>query len=191
MTKNEIKKKLKKTLSPQRYQHTLNVVDSAIELGKRYGGNINEIELAALLHDCAKDYSSQELKNIAKEADLELDAITYSEPQLLHGPVGGYIAKRDYGVTNQEILNAIIFHTTGRENMTHLEKIIYLADFIEVGRDYPGVNDLRKLSKQDLDLAIIQALTNTIKYICLLNGMIHIRTVSARNELLLKNLKSN
>lgn len=119
---------------------------------------------------------------------LNVDEITRREPQLLHGPVGAVVARTEYGIENKEILGAIKYHTTGRKNMSVLEKIIYLADFIEPGRSYPGVDKLRKMAFENLDDAMIQALTNTIRYISGIGGLIHERTVSARNYLILEKM---
>lgn len=188
MNDKEIEEKLKKTLKPKRFEHTLNVVDAALELSLRYPCNRDKVRYAALLHDCAKNYSDNALLDTANRYYLKVDDITKREPQLLHGPVGAVVARQEYGIEDKEILNAIKFHTTGRKNMTVLEKIIYLADFIEPGRSYPGVDKLRALSVENLDDAMIQALTNTIRYITSIQGLIHERTVSARNYLILEKM---
>lgn len=184
----EIQKKLKKELRPRRYEHTLNVVDSALKLAEIYPCDPNKVKLAALLHDCAKNYSDAKLLETAERHYLNVDEITRREPQLLHGPVGAVVARTEYGIENKEILGAIKYHTTGRKNMSVLEKIIYLADFIEPGRSYPGVDKLRKMAFENLDDAMIQALTNTIRYISGIGGLIHERTVSARNYLILEKM---
>ncbi|MEG0075552.1 MAG: bis(5'-nucleosyl)-tetraphosphatase (symmetrical) YqeK [Eubacterium sp.] len=188
MKYNEIEKKLKKTLKPKRYTHTLNVIKSALELSEKYPCNCEKVRYAALLHDCAKNYSDQALIETANQYYLKVDEVTKREPQLLHGPVGAVVARQEYGIEDKEILSAIKYHTTGRENMTVLEKIIYLADFIEPGRKYPGVDALREIAFEDLDDAMIQALTNTIRYITNIKGLIHERTVSARNYLILEKM---
>lgn len=181
-----INKKLKKALKPKRYHHTLGVVECALEMAKKYNCNLEKVRYAAILHDCAKNYSDAKLLEVAKRSGLELDAVTIREPQLLHGPVGAVVAKEEYGVDDADILAAIAYHTTGRVNMTKLEKIIYLADFIEPSRDYPGVDTLRQMAFENLDDAMIQALTNTIRYITKIGGLIHERTVTTRNAMILK-----
>ncbi len=120
-----------------------------------------------------------------------VDDITRSEPQLLHGPVGAVVAREEYHIDDENILNAISYHTTGREGMNTLEKIIYLADFIEEGRSYPGVDALRKCAKIDLDTAMVMAFSNTIRYIAGIGGLIHPRTVIARNFLVLQEMNNN
>ena len=188
MTIDEMKAQLQKNLKPKRYEHTLNVVDSAIKLCDRYPCDRDQAYLAALLHDCAKNYAPEKLLAAAQKYGLDVDEITRREPQLLHGPVGAAVAREEYGVEDEAVLSAIRYHTTGRAGMTRLEKIIYLADFIEPGRDYPGVDKLRELAFEDLDQAMIQALTNTIRYITNIRGLIHQETVIARNDLILKEM---
>ncbi|HEY5556512.1 bis(5'-nucleosyl)-tetraphosphatase (symmetrical) YqeK [Acetobacterium sp.] len=191
MNKHTIDLKLKKALTKNRYKHTLNVVKVAESLALRYHANVDKASLAALLHDCAKNFSDAQLIEYAEAQGLKIDPVTRLEPQLLHGPVGVLVAKSTYGVTDKQVLNAIQNHTTGRKNMSKLEKIIYLADFIESGRTYPGVDELRIAAFEDLDKAVILALTNTIRHVALINGLIHTRTIDARNDLIIKELKKN
>lgn len=191
MNKHTIALTLKKALTKNRYEHTLNVVKVAESLALRYHANVDKASHAALLHDCAKNFSDAQLIEYAEAQGLKIDPVTRLEPQLLHGPVGVLVAKSTYGVTDKQILNAIQNHTTGRKNMSKLEKIIYLADFIESGRTYPGVDELRIAAFEDLDKAVILALTNTIRHVALINGLIHTRTIDARNDLIIKELKKN
>ena len=185
MTEKQMKKKLKGELKPKRYQHTLNVVKSAEHLATRYSCDLEQARLGALLHDCAKNYSGEKLLSVAASAHLDIDDITRIEPQLLHGPVGAVVAREAYGITEDAILDAIHYHTTGRVGMLTLEKIIYLADFIEEDRNYPGVEQLRACAMEDLVRAMILAFSNTIRYIASIGGLIHPSTVDARNSLIL------
>lgn len=185
----ELQQQLQGQLKPKRYKHTLGVVDCAVEMAHQFGANEEKAQIAGLLHDCAKNYAGKDLLTIASSSHLPLDQITLKEPQLLHGPVGAIVAQNKYGIQDEEILNAIAYHTTGRRNMTLLDKIIYLADFIEPGRDYPGVEKLRKAcEKDDIDNACILAFSNTIRYIASISGLIHPRTIDARNALILKKI---
>ncbi len=182
-----LQNQLKQILKPSRFTHTLGVVKSAEQMAKRFNIDSEKARVAALLHDCAKNYTNKQMIEIARAEALPLDEITLAEPQLLHGPVGAVVARQTYGVKDEAILSAIAYHTTGRENMQPLEKIIYLADFIEPGRHYPGVDDLREACKEDdLDEACLIAFTNTIDYINAIGGLIHLRTIKARNALILK-----
>lgn len=191
MNKHTIALELKKILTKNRYEHTMNVVEAAERLALRYQADVDKASLAALLHDCAKNFSDDELIQYARAHHVKIDLITRLEPQLLHGPVGAVMAKNIYGVTDKKILNAIQYHTTGRKDMSKLEKIIYLADFIESGRTYPGVDNLRIMAFEDLNKATLMALTNTIRYVAHLNSLIHKRTITARNDLIIKELKKN
>lgn len=190
MTETQIKEKLQKQLKPSRFEHTLGVEDSAVFLCRKYyskdDAKLEKVRLAALLHDCAKNYSAEALLRAAEDNQLELDSVCKNTPELLHGPVGAVLAKKEYGIEDDDILNAIRYHTTGRPGMSFFEKIIYLADYIEPGRTYPGADALRKLAESDFDEAIIAALSNTIVFVAQNGGLIHPDTVLTRNEYLLR-----
>lgn len=182
-----LQNRLKQTLKPRRFIHTLGVIESAEQMARHFNIDNEKARVAALLHDCAKNYTNEKMLDIARAAKLPLDEITLAEPQLLHGPVGAVVARQIYGIKDEAILSAIAYHTTGRENMQPLEKIIYLADFIEPGRHYPGVESLREACKEDdLDEACLMAFSNTINYINAIGRLIHPRTINARNALILK-----
>ncbi|MGL4606459.1 MAG: bis(5'-nucleosyl)-tetraphosphatase (symmetrical) YqeK [Eubacteriaceae bacterium] len=189
MNNDSIKKDLKTDLTSKRYLHTINVVKTAKKLAARYHSDHDKVVKAALLHDCAKNFSCDELIFYADKSHLKIDKITLLEPQLLHGPVGAYIAEKKYGILDKEVLNAICYHTTGRAKMSKIEKIIYLADFIEEGRSYPGVEKLRGIAFENLNDAVLLALSNTIRYITSIDGLIHPRTIIARNDLIIKTRK--
>lgn len=179
-----IERKLKEVINPKRYDHTMGVVDAAIYLADKYGANPEEARIAALLHDYAKDFSEAELKEYIKVNQLKVDEVLMEAHELLHGKVGAHIAKAAFGIQNESIIKAIENHTTGNVNMGILEKIIYLADFIEVGRDYPGVDDLRQLAEESLDRAVLRAFDNTIVYVIRIGKPLHPNTIHARNEIL-------
>ena len=161
-------------------------MDCALTLADIYGCDYEKTRIAAISHDCAKELSCEVLVNIAQSEDLNLDEVTLSEPQLLHGPIGRVIATKDLDIKDDDILNAIHYHTTGRKNMTTLEKIIYLADVIEIGRNYHGIEEVRKLSTESLDKAIVMAIDNTIRYVISINSLLHPRTIELRNSILLR-----
>lgn len=179
-----IREKIKEELSPHRYQHTLGVIKAALDLSRRYQVDQEKAKIAALTHDCAKMKSGEELLKIAKENNIEVDEVTKAQPSLLHGPVGSVIAKKDFEIDDSNILNAIEYHTTGRANMSTLEKIIYLADYIEEGRRFPGVEKLRKLARENLDDVLLLAFNNSIQYIIKQGKLIHPNTIQARNDIL-------
>lgn len=180
----KIDEKLKKGLSQYRYHHTMGVVKAAKELARKYGVNMEQAKIAALVHDCAKMLDQQELLRKAEEYQIALDEIYRLQPDLLHGVIGSMVANRDFGIEDQDVLNAVAFHTTGRAQMSRLEKIIYLADYIEEGRVFPGVDRLRELSNKNLDQALLLALNNSIRYIIEKQQLIHPNTIEARNDIL-------
>ncbi|SCY84234.1 bis(5'-nucleosyl)-tetraphosphatase (symmetrical) YqeK [Alkaliphilus peptidifermentans] len=182
---NNIKENLKEVISNKRYIHTMGVVDAAVYLAEKYGENCHKAAIAAVLHDYAKDFSEKALKEYIKENQIKVDDILTKAYQLLHGKVAASIAEKDYNISDKDILNAIENHTTGRKNMSKLEKIIYLSDFIEVGRSYPAVDELRLIAEEDLDKAVLKALDNTIVYVLSINKLLHPNTIEARNEILM------
>lgn len=173
-------------LSEHRFLHSIGVVEYASDLAERYHCDIEKTRIAAISHDCAKEMKMEELISIAQDENLKLDEVILAEPQLLHGPVGKFVAKRDFGIQDEEILNAIYYHTTGRAKMSTLEKIIYLADIVEKNRSYNGIEEVRKLSKIDLDQAILLAIDNTIRFVLSMNAVLHPQTIDARNSILLE-----
>ena len=128
-----------------------------------------------------------ELIKIASEHGIHIDEIYTNNPSILHGLVGSIIAREVMEIKDEDILSAIRYHTTGRKNMSILEKIIYISDYIEPLRKFNGVEELRTLSVTDLDTAVIQSLENTIKYVISQKELLHIDTIDARNYLLNKN----
>ncbi|MBB6214871.1 putative HD superfamily hydrolase involved in NAD metabolism [Anaerosolibacter carboniphilus] len=184
MELTKIQQVLKSTLSQKRYQHSLGVQETAIILAKKNNCSIEKASIAGLIHDCAKDLNIHQLLNYVEQFDIILDSVTKKQTELLHAVVGVELARREFGIYDQAVLDAIRYHTTGRENMTLLEKIIYLADYIEPSRKFPGVDDLRKVALSNLDKATLMATNQTISHIIFQNKLIHHDTISARNSLL-------
>ena len=173
-------------LKGSRFRHSLSVSETAVVLATKYGENIEKARIAGLVHDCVKNMKDAELIKVAKAHGIQIDEIYLHSPSILHGLVGSIIAREVMGIQDEDILNAICYHTTGRKNMSILEKIIYIADYIEPLREFNGVEELRSLSKVDLDAAVILSLENTIKYVISQKGLLHIDTIHARNYLLSK-----
>lgn len=162
----ELQTKLKLVLQPKRYEHTLGVRYTAAALAMRYGVDVDKAQLAGLLHDCAKSYSGEELLYMAKEYQLSVSDAERVSPYLLHAKVGAYLAEHTYEVADQEVLGAICYHTTGKPAMTPLEKIIFIADYIEPNRkDIAGLAESRKLAFENLDQAMYYILENTLHYL--------------------------
>ena len=178
----EIETDLSNKLSKKRFIHTLGVVNSAMSLAQKYGGNIEDAHLAALLHDCAKEIPLLEMRDLV--ADLPCDQDMLHSGALLHGLAGMVLANTQYGVTNPDILEAIRVHTTGKENMSKLDKIIFLADYIEPNRKFPGVNDIRLAAEQSLDVGVLCGFDMTIRHLIDSGDSIYPLTILSRNDLL-------
>lgn len=190
MIKDWFYDKLKSDIGVKRFEHSLRVMEESKKLALRHGCPIEKASLAGLLHDCGKLQGNINLLKLADDFDIILDGVMRNNPELIHCAIGPAIAEREYNVKDKDVLNAIRYHTTGRENMTLLEKIIYIADLIEPGRDFDGVEDLRKLAYDDIDKCMLLALDNTIKYVIQKQMLIHLDSIRARNYLLIqKNLE--
>lgn len=170
---NEIKKKLQDCLTEKRYEHTLGVEYTCCSLAMRYEFDMEKARLAGLLHDCAKCLSGEELLQACEKYHLPASEEERAFPELLHAKVGSYLAKEECGIEEVEILSAILWHTTGQPNMTLLEKILYVADYIEPNRNQaPHLAELRKLAFQNLDACLLGILTDTLSYLKEKGGVI-------------------
>ncbi|HBM80059.1 MAG: bis(5'-nucleosyl)-tetraphosphatase (symmetrical) YqeK [Clostridiales bacterium] len=187
MKEEDIYLKLKSMISEERYNHSLGVQKTAVKLAKKYNADVAKASLAGLIHDCAKGFSTDELLKLAKEFKIGIKKIFVMQPELLHGPVGAYVARRDFGVNDEEILHSIEYHTTGCENMSMLDKIIYMADFIEPNRDFEGVEKLRTAAFEDIDKGVLLAIESTILYVINRGQLLDTLTVDARNFILCQN----
>ncbi len=186
MTIKELKSTLKARLQGKRYEHSVKVMETAVALARLYGADKQSAAVAGLLHDYAKNLSPEELRQAAVSMNLELDDVISRHMMLAHGPVGAALVQRDLGITDSSILNAIRFHTYGRTGMDKLEKIIYLADFIEPGRKFKGAEELRKVAQENLDKAVLMALESSIAYLLGSDRLMHPNTLYARNELIIE-----
>ncbi len=182
MTKDEALEIVKEQLTDHRYQHTIGVMDTAIRLAERFGEDSEKAMMAAIFHDYAKFRPKDEMKSIILEQKLGEDLLLYSS-ELWHAPVGAYLVRTEVGIEDEEILQAIKSHTSGRPGMTLLEKIIFLADYIEPGRYFPGVDDVRSTAEENLDSAIKQSLVNTIIFLMKRNQLVHPETLHTYNDM--------
>lgn len=163
---SKIKKELAKELDTKRYEHTLGVAYTAACLAMRYDCDMNRAYLAGLMHDCAKCMSHDERLHYCEKHNLEVTDIEKQNPALLHAKVGAEICRRKYDIKDEEICNSVRFHTTGRPGMTLLEKIIFIADYLEPNRD--EAEDLPIVRKQvfcDIDEALRTILKDTLLYL--------------------------
>jgi predicted HD superfamily hydrolase involved in NAD metabolism len=175
-------KHVENLLPPKRYTHTLGVVKTAIKLAKQYGIDENLAEQAALLHDISKCMTLEEMHTYI-ECDETLNYYGHLG-ELLHGFAGSAYAHEKLHINDEDILNALKYHTFGRRNMSMLEKIIYIADAIEPGRSYPCVEEIRMKVKKSLDEAILFEVNRKIRYLLEINSIIHPNTIEMRNSIL-------
>lgn len=166
MKYTKIETKLKKVLSEKRYEHTLGVSFTSVCLAMKYGEDIDKARIAGLLHDCAKYLDDDKLISLCKKYDLGISESEKKSPYLLHGKVGALIARKKFQIEDEDIINAITYHTTGRIGMSLLEKIVFIADYIEPQREeIPNLALIRKTAFEDIDLCLIKIFENTFNYL--------------------------
>ncbi|MBO4377141.1 MAG: bis(5'-nucleosyl)-tetraphosphatase (symmetrical) YqeK [Lachnospiraceae bacterium] len=174
----KIRNRLEKILDKKRFEHTLGVAYTAMNMASIFGEDIKKAELAGLLHDCAKGMSDEELLEFCKKFNITVTEFEKKNAFLLHAKVGSFIAASKYEISDKDILNAILNHTTGRPGMSNLEKIVFIADYIEPGRKtIPGLDEARKLAFTDLDKAMVFILENILGYLKSKNSEIDEKTV--------------
>lgn len=169
-------------LKRRRIPHVLGTEQEAIRLAARYGADVEKARRAALLHDCTKKLDMEEQLSLCRQYGIQLDGLEQRALKLLHARTGAEIARDVFGA-DDEICSAIRWHTTGHTNMTLLEKIIYLADYIEPSRDFPGVDRLRKVCYEDLDRGLLTGLEMTIEEMQGMGNPVHHATLEARDFL--------
>lgn len=182
----EYKNILKSKLSEKRYNHSLNVSKKAVELSKKYGANTEKAMIAGLLHDITKEISEEEHIKIFKSENANLDKIYNTSFKLWHAKSGAIYIKQKFNILDEDILNAVRYHTTGRVNMSVLEKIIYISDAISEERTYDDVDKVRNAANESLNLAMVLLLSLTIKKLINSNMSIDEDTFKAYNELINK-----
>ena len=182
-------KYLNENLKDTRYIHTLGVVSVAKKLANLNGISEEKAELAALCHDIAKNINKDEMMKIFEENNILLTDDEMATPQLWHSILAPVIATKKLGIEDEEVLSAMRWHTTGKENMSELEKIIYIADMIEPSRTFEGVEEIRKLTLENLDKGVLFGINHTVEYLLKSGSLIDINTVKARNSLILMTSK--
>ncbi|WP_101875387.1 bis(5'-nucleosyl)-tetraphosphatase (symmetrical) YqeK [Lachnoclostridium edouardi] len=174
------RQKLQERLNPMRYEHSLSVSFTAMALAMRYGYDLDKAEMAGLLHDCAKRFGDSEIIQKCRKHKLNLEDDELKAPAVLHAKYGAWLAEHRYGITDPEILSAIRWHTTGKANMNVLDKIIYIADYIEPRRNKAGnLEEMRQLAFSDLDETMFQILQGTLIYLQSKGGSIDRMTKEA------------
>lgn len=162
----KMQKKLVKYLDEDRFAHTLGVMYTCASLAMVHGYDLEDAQVAGLLHDCAKCIPNKKKLKLCSQHNISVTAFEEEHPFLLHAKLGAYIARKKYDITDEEILSSITYHTTGRREMSLLEKIVYIADYIEPMRNKaPNLDKIRKLAFQDLDECLYKILKDTLEYL--------------------------
>jgi predicted HD superfamily hydrolase involved in NAD metabolism len=163
---DKIKEKVQEQLDAPRYEHTIGVMYTASAMAMRYGADMEKALLAGLLHDCAKCIPSDEKIKLCEKQNISISESERKNPSLLHAKLGAFLAETKYEVKETEILDAISYHTTGRPKMTLLDKIIYIADYIEPNRrQAPHLDVIRKLAFTDIDACLYKILEDSLAYL--------------------------
>lgn len=188
LTPDELRPIAMSYLKPKRMPHVLGTEQEAVRLVRRYGGDETQARIAALLHDCTKKLDMAQQLALCEKYGIMLDELEQKALKLLHSKTGAAIARDVFGVEDA-VYDAILYHTTGKPDMTRLEKIIYLADYIEPTRDFPGVDALRKTVYEDLDKGLLMGLTMTIQEMEEMGNPVHHLTRDARDYLLKRGIR--
>ena len=188
LTPDELRPIAMSYLKPKRMPHVLGTEQEAVRLVRRYGGDETQARIAALLHDCTKKLDMAQQLALCERYGIMLDELEQKALKLLHSKTGAAIARDVFGVEDA-VYDAILYHTTGKPDMTRLEKIIYLADYIEPTRDFPGVDELRKTVYEDLDKGLLMGLTMTIQEMEEMGNPVHHLTRDARDYLLKRGIR--
>lgn len=163
---SKIRKAMEKELDPKRYEHTLGVAYTAAALAMRYNASIYNAQLAGLLHDCAKCISNEKKLSICEKNNIVITEVEKRNPYLLHAKVGSFLTENEYEVTDRDVINAVLNHTTGRPGMSLLEKIIFISDYIEPGRNKAeNLSEIRKMAFSNLDHALVRILEDTLNFL--------------------------
>lgn len=164
LSRQELLEKVQSSMSQKRFEHVLGVEKAALELATRYNEDATKASLAALLHDYAKERPDQDFLDMIDQCGLDSDLKNWGN-NIWHGMVGSFIISQEFGLEDVEILQAIERHTVGASQMTLLDKVLYVADYIEPGRDFPGVEEARVIAQKDLDQAVAYETAHTISHL--------------------------
>jgi predicted HD superfamily hydrolase involved in NAD metabolism len=186
MEYNEILVTLANELRPARFRHCRDVSQTAVRLAERWDADIEKARLAGILHDCARNLKGEELLKTSRQFGMIPSPLELLQPALIHAPLGAIIAERRFGISEPQVLQAIRRHTTGAPQMTLLDKVIYLSDCIEPGRNFSGVRKIRDMAVEDLDAAVLLAYEHSILFVVANGGLLHPNTVEGRNSLLME-----
>lgn len=182
---------LREKLTERRYVHSLGVAQSAVELARRFGADEDKAREAGLLHDIMKNASDAEYLQLFEKESIILSQCEKNNKKLFHAIAGAAYIRRELGVEDEDVINAVRYHTTGRAGMSLLEKVVYIADYISADREYNGVEDMRRLAAESLEEAMIFALEFTISKLAETEKPICPDSVDCYNELIIKYRKED
>ena len=185
---DEMRKSVLSKLRGYRYQHSLGVERAAKGLAEKYGGDPEKAAAAAVLHDITKHLSPEEQLNLCEKYGIIPCTVEKSEPKMLHGKTAAAIARAEYGMP-EDVCAAIACHTTGKRGMAVLDKVLYLADYIEETRDFPGVEKARELARQDIDCALLYCYEQTLTELVMRAKLIHSDTIAAYNDMVWRGVR--
>ena len=185
MTIEEMRILLQQSLKPKRYEHSVRVYMTALKMAEHYHANVNKVAIASLIHDCGRQIPKEDSVAKAKELGIPVDPVEETQPILLHAKLGVYYAIHKYGVSpdDREVLDAIRYHSTGTVDMTQTAKIVFLADLIEPGRDFEGVDRIRRIADKSLDEAVLEGMSFTMSDLALRKLTIAPDTFAGYNEM--------
>ncbi|MCM1507040.1 MAG: bis(5'-nucleosyl)-tetraphosphatase (symmetrical) YqeK [Ruminococcus flavefaciens] len=178
---SEKKKYLKENLSQKRYTHSLNVAEECRKLALKYGEDPDKAYFAGLLHDICKELPDEKQKSLVIESGFTVCREELETRSLWHAIAGAYFIKSHFGVEDIDILNSVRFHTVGRAGMTRLEEIVYMGDLISADRDYKDVDRMRKIAYTDLNTAMLEGFSYSIKSVVKKGGLVPICTAEGYN----------
>ncbi|WP_208558834.1 bis(5'-nucleosyl)-tetraphosphatase (symmetrical) YqeK [Marinilactibacillus kalidii] len=185
LSRKELLESIRQVLSEKRYTHVLGVEQAALELAERYGVDSEQVSIAALLHDYAKEQSDEEMRDMIISENMDLELLQYGN-SIWHGPVGAVMVRNQFSIHDQDILDAIRHHTVGSPNMGIVEQIIYLADYIEPNRTFKGVDKARSLAEKNIHEGIAYATLKTLKHLLNKNARIYPKAIETYNAWVVK-----
>ena len=187
MNSDEYKKLIKSRMSDYRYTHSVNVSKEAVRLAKKYGADTEKAAVAGILHDITKETHKEEQWQIMTDGGIILDNVQEKSTKLWHGISGSVYIRDILKITDEDILNAVRYHTTGRAGMSLLEKIIFIADFTSAERDYNGIKTMRKKAGKSLEKAMLYGLQFILKDLSKRAMIIHPDALACYNEIVINN----
>ncbi|MGY3750647.1 bis(5'-nucleosyl)-tetraphosphatase (symmetrical) YqeK [Vagococcus acidifermentans] len=180
-TREQLIEKVRRQMKEKRFKHVLRVEATALALAEQYNGDLEKTSIAALTHDYAKERPDDEMAALVAQGVFEPELLAYGNP-IWHAELGAYLAEQELGLKDETILQAIRLHTIGSAEMTLLDKLIYVADYIEPGRKFPGVDRARQLARENLDAAVRYESKHTLLHLVQTNAKIYPKAIETYNQ---------